>query len=573
MPGHVLEEVPGGGVEYDEATPLCSIALQCDAEIPDAPKLPCRLIIDDHAGSSQYDGWAGVELRGRSSSGFPKPHLNMELWLGGNTLIDPGSTWRYLDTGADPGGQWRDVDYDDGHWAAGAAPLGYDSYETTTVSHGGDPAHKHVTTWFRGRFEVSDASQVGPLTVSLMRDDGAVIYLNGTEVGRSNLPEGVVTADSLASRDVEGNFEHRYFDLVAPAELVVDGTNVLAVEIHQASPSSSDLGFDLWLGDVDDDVAVDLFGMGAESDWVANGNYADRALFRNKLSFDLYQGLGGADRYAPQTVLCELTLDGDWLGVFTLGERIKRDDARVDIAEDPDDLGRSFIVKNDDGGGCFLTSDVAYGEWCLVYPRSDLVSDTAREGIAAAMQAFEAAVAGPDPGDPHTGVFAHLDLDSAVDWVLLQELSKNNDAYFLSVYLYRDIEGPIYFAPWDLDLAYGGYPVNNCDATGWVSYRTAMIHAFASVPEFQQRLVERWSELRDGPLAEDALLERVHTCRDIVGDEAYANFEVWPMDEIEFSWDGINWLCPVATYDEEMARLDDWLVSRLAWMDANIHAF
>ncbi len=572
MPGSELEEVPGGGASYDEAEPLCSIALQCDAEVPDAPKLPCRLRIDDHDGAARYDGWAGVELRGRSSSGFPKRHYNIELWRGGHTRIEPGAAWRYLDTGVDPGGQWRTVEYDDGHWGVGAAPLGYDSSETTTVSYGGDPSHKHVTTWLRGRFEVEDASLVGPLTISLRRDDGAAVYLNGTEVGRSNLPDGVVTADTLATADVEGTFEVRYFDLVAPAELVVDGTNVLAVELHQASPSSSDLGFDLWLGDVGDEVDVDLFGMGAESDWVANGNYADRALFRNKLSFDLFQSFG-EERYAAQSVLCELTLDGDWLGVFTLGERIKRDDARVDIAEDPDDLGRSFIVKNDDGGGCFMPAEAVYGEWCLVYPRPDRASEPAREGIVTALQAFEDAVTGPDPGDPHAGVFAHLDLDSAVDWILLQELSKNNDAYFLSVYLYRDLEGPLMLLPWDLDLAYGGYPVNNCDATGWVAYRTSLVHAFAAVPEFQQRLVERWTELRAGPLSEDSLLQRVHTCRDILGDDAHANFEVWPMDEIEFSWDGINWLCPVATYDEEMARLDDWLLTRLAWMDANIHAF
>ena len=126
VPGALLEDIPQAEHPFDEAAPLCSITIDCDREIPDAPKLPCRVRVDDHDGVTQYDGWAGVELRGRSSSGFPKRHYNIELWQGGGTLIDSAGTWRYLDTGVDPGGSWNTVDYDDDLWAVGAAPLGYE---------------------------------------------------------------------------------------------------------------------------------------------------------------------------------------------------------------------------------------------------------------------------------------------------------------------------------------------------------------------------------------------------------------------------------------------------------------
>jgi hypothetical protein len=563
--------VPAAQHPYDEFAPLCELALECQDEILDAPKRPCWLRVEDHDGATQYSGWAGVELRGRSSSGFPKAHYNVELWRDAQTLIAEDATWRYLDTGVDPGAGWTDPAYDDAAWSSGEAPLGYGGTETTEVSYGDDDQAKHVTTWFRHTFELA-ASLVGP-TAAVMRDDGVVIHVNGVEAARSNMPDGPVTSHTLATAAVSGADETALFEVTLPAELFVVGTNVVAVEAHQATIGSSDLGFALWLGDSGGDADADLFGMGPESDWVINGNYADRALFRNKLSYDLYQSFGGAERYATQTALCELTLDGQWLGVFTLGERVKRGDDRVGIDEDLEDHGGSFIVKNDDGGGCFFTTAASYGQWCLVYPRAEVASEPAVAGITETLQAWEDAVNGADPADPDTGVFAHMDLDSAVDWILLQELSKNNDAYFLSIYLYKDLDGPLMLLPWDLDLAYGGYPVNNCEPDGWILYRTPMITAFASIPEFQQRLVERWTELRSAELSEDALLQRLEAYREIVGDEAYANFEVWPMDEIEFSWDGINWLCPVQSYDEEMARFEAWMLARLAWMDANVDTF
>jgi hypothetical protein len=571
VPGSLLEEVPEAEHPHDEFAPLCALALECEHEILDTPKQPCWLRVQDHGGDTGYEGWAGVELRGRSSSGFPKGHYGVELWREGRTLIPRDATWSYLDTGVGPGDGWVDLAYDDAGWPSGAAPLGYGGVETTEVSYGGDDQAKHITTWFRHTFELT-ALPVAPVA-AVMRDDGVVIHVNGVEAARSNMPDGPLTDQTLAATTVGGDAEIEYFEAALPAELFVEGPNVVAVEAHQAAATSSDLAFALWLGDGGGDVDVDLFGMGPESDWVINGNYADRALFRNKLSFDLYQSLGGTERYATQTHLCELTLNGEWLGVYTLGERIKRGDDRVVIEEDLEDLGGSFIVKNDDGGGCFFTSAATYGEWCLVYPRSDGVSESALAGITATVQAFEDAVTGPDPADPDTGVFAHMDMDSAVDWLLLQELSKNNDAYFMSIYMVKDLDGPLMLVPWDLDLAYGGYPVNNCEPEGWILYRSAMIDAFMATPEFQQRSIERWIELRGAELSEDSLLQRIEAYREIVGDAAYANFEVWPMDEIDFSWEGTNWLCPVSSYDEEMARLEEWLIDRLAWMDASVQTF
>ncbi len=568
-----LEQVPEADPGPDPPPGLCRVEIACDSAIPDEPKVPCQLRVDDSQGETLYDGWAGVELRGRSSMGFPKHQYNLELWEAGRTLVAPGSSWRYLDDGAAPAADWIALDFDDDGWGAGTAPLGYGDTQVTWISYGYDPAHKHVTSWFRHGFQVGDTATAGPLTVGLRRDAGGVVYLNGEEVLRANMPEGPIEPTTLANDAVEGIYELKYFREEVDPALLLEGENVVAVELHRASPAGDDLTFDLWLGDVGGKVSVDLFDMGGESDWILGGNYPDRALFRNKLSFDLYQSFGDVECYAPEVVLCEASIDGEWQGVFTWGERIKRDDDRIPLQEDELDLGRSFIVKNDDGGGGIADSPSGYGEWFPVYPRAGDLTEQAREGVVETLALWEGAALGADPADPDSGIFAHMEIDSAVDWVLIQELSKNNDAYFLSIYLSKDVDGKLRFVPWDHDLAYGGYPVGNCPPSDWIAYRSPLIEGMAEVPEFRARLLERWAELRSSQLSEANILGLMDLYVETMGDAAYANFEVWPMDEIEFSWDGIDWLCPVASFDEEQVRFEEWILARLAWIDANIEGY
>ncbi len=112
------------------------------------------------------------------------------------TLVAKGSVWKYLDNGTDPGPSWKAASYFDGGWAAGPAQLGYgDGDEATVVSYGPDKSNRYITTYFRQKFSVTNPATLGTLTLSLLRDDGAIVYLNGTEVYRSNMPAGAVTSD------------------------------------------------------------------------------------------------------------------------------------------------------------------------------------------------------------------------------------------------------------------------------------------------------------------------------------------------------------------------------------------
>lgn len=173
------------------------------------------------------------------------------------TLVPTSATWRYRDDGVALGTGWRDPVYNDTIWSTGTARLGYgDPNVVTTVDYGPNPSAKYPTTYFRIAFEVADASVFTTLHLRLARDDGAVVWLNGSELTRSNLPAGPVTYVTLASTSVSGKDEVRLERSSAPASLLVDGTNVLAVEVHQASGSSSDLGFDLELVATDGSTEV-----------------------------------------------------------------------------------------------------------------------------------------------------------------------------------------------------------------------------------------------------------------------------------------------------------------------------
>ncbi len=163
-------------------------------------------------------------------------------------LIRRGSEWCYHDAGIDLGTDWRAPAFVDAGWKRGPAPLGYgDSWIRTTLDFGGDLKKRHCTAYFRLRFTVPANQRFSALNLSLMRDDGAVLYLNGREVARSNMDTGTITYASEARTVVGNDDEQRFLDIALnPADLL-PGDNVLAVEVHQKGDASTDLGFDLGL--------------------------------------------------------------------------------------------------------------------------------------------------------------------------------------------------------------------------------------------------------------------------------------------------------------------------------------
>lgn len=170
-------------------------------------------------------------------------------------LVAPVEKWKYLvqpgpypKTYGDcrvPDGDWTGEYFDPYGWEEGRAELGYgDGDEQTVINAGPSADKKCITQFFRHEFEVKDPDAFKSLILRLLRDDGAVVYLNGYEIVRSNMPLGYIDAYTPAKTTVVGSDEDRFFEYSnIPAGLLKYGTNVLAVEVHQVSRKDYDLSF------------------------------------------------------------------------------------------------------------------------------------------------------------------------------------------------------------------------------------------------------------------------------------------------------------------------------------------
>ncbi len=191
-----------GGVDHGQSRWLGGIARFCPTEFdPDAP---------------------------------PPPEPNPDA------LIEAGSEWAYNDSGDDLGTAWREPSYNDAGWARGNAEFGFGDGDETTEWAGGS-----TTYYARTDFDFNE-SRPTSLALSLKADDGAVVYLNGVELVRENLPDGTITSSTEAV-DWKSNSEEKFLDYIVPADALVAGRNVVAVETHNVWRRNNDLSFDLAL--------------------------------------------------------------------------------------------------------------------------------------------------------------------------------------------------------------------------------------------------------------------------------------------------------------------------------------
>jgi hypothetical protein len=156
------------------------------------------------------------------------------------------ATWSYLVTPTAAPDGWNQPGFDASSWPTGGAELGYgDGDETTTIGYGPNANSKYITTYFRTTFTSTSV----PLTASLdmIIDDGAVVYVNGVEVARDNMPSGTIAYSTRAASGRSGSAESTVRTFAIPPSSIVAGTNTIAVEVHQDAPSSSDLSFSVAL--------------------------------------------------------------------------------------------------------------------------------------------------------------------------------------------------------------------------------------------------------------------------------------------------------------------------------------
>lgn len=344
------------------------------------------------------------------------------------------------------------------------------------------------------------------------------------------------------------------------------------------------------------DMDAPILGMPPESDWVLLANYFDKSLMNNTLTYHLARAMGD---YAPRQRNVEVVLNGSYIGVYTLLEKIKRGGDRVAIAKlkpidiSGDNLTGGYILSVDrdagpDNGFTSAFAPAVSGEGQTTYfeyryPKASNIAPEQRAYIQAYVDSFETSLAGPYFTDPASGYQAYADQASFVDLFLINELSRNVDGYRLSSYLYKDRSsngGKLHAGPaWDYDLAWGNaYYCEGASTSGWAyQFGDVCPDDYNQVPFWWARLQEdssfvnavrcRWNELRDNVLSTAYISSYCDSVALQLADAQQRNFTVWPILG-QYVWP--NPVPVPSTYPGEVQELKDFMNARWAWMDANL---
>ncbi len=610
------------------------------------------------------------------------------------SLVNAENSWHYFVGTYEPPSNWKTLDFDTTSWSKGPGGFGYADNDDKTI------IPTTTSVYLRIQFTINDISQIEKAVLLADYDDGFVAYLNGKEVARN----GVSGAPPTYSATAYINHEAGLYRNVYPEDYqikkdqltnyFVTGENVLAIQVHNTSISSSDLSSNFYLcvglnvggtqyqpvpqwfeepvdfetsnlpiikintygqsipdepkipaymGIIDNgpdslnhindpfndydghigieirgsssqmfpkkqyavelwtadgrDTSASVLGLPPEEDWILNGPYSDKSLLRNVLAYKFSADQGW---YAPRTRFCELYINNNYRGVYFLTEKIKRDKYRVNISKlTPDEnsgdaLTGGYIVKLDKYDGAteglgwdspyptIVNGRAVYIHFQYHYPKEDKITNEQGNYIKNYISSFERALKGPEYRDPLKGYRKYINVESFIDFAIVNEITKNVDGYRLSTFLYKDKDrkdSKIYIGPvWDFNLGFGN--ANYCEGgspSGWAwDFNKICPSDLWFVPFWWERFLKdhdyviqfqnRWQELRNGHFSNDAIMNYIDSVVQVLDKPQQRNFKKWPILD-EYIWPN-NYVG--GSYGNEISYLKNWISSRLTWLDANI---
>jgi hypothetical protein len=580
---------------------------------------------------------------------------------------------------------WKeDTEFDDSSWRPCIGRPGGVGYETGSGYEGmitldvendmyQDGDNPTSSCYLRIKFSVAsaDLAVINSLALTMMYDDGYVVYINGHKVAEANAPESLEW-NSSATEAIEYDGP-TVASINRHVDKLVAGENLLAIHGLNASPSSSDFLINAklvadteFVGDfssnlpiidintngqqIPDDVRivadmgiiynengqrnlltdpynhyngkigielrgstsknfpkkpyrietqdelgenlnVSIFGMPEENDWVLHNPYSDKSLIRNVMAYKISNDIG---RYASRTQLCEVFVNGDYKGVYVFMEKLKRDKNRVDIARlDEDDVSADSLT-----GGYIIKVDKLDGEqvdgfegknvfYQYHYPRPVDIKPEQKTYIKNFITRFEARMKTDNFDSPASGYPKYIDIDSAVDFFIINEVTRNIDGYRLSAFMWKDRDskgGKLIMGPvWDFNLSFGnGDYFDGWKTNGW-NLDYLIIHTaheytppfwwdrLHDTDEFKSKLYARWTSLRAGVLQTDVLTGYIDALEDTLAEAQARNFAKWPILGTDV-WPNWYWR-GVTVHAEQIEWMKTWLIDRLAWMDAAIDEY
>ncbi len=326
------------------------------------------------------------------------------------------------------------------------------------------------------------------------------------------------------------------------------------------------------------DFARPVLGMKEDSDWVLRAAYYDRTLMRDALGFWLFREIWG--RYASRSRFVEVYLDGNYEGVYLACEKIKRARDRVDLPKvaldaASGDLTGGYLVhiESNSGGEGFETKSGRV--WEYGYPNAEKISPEQQAYLKGYFDSFEQAMAANDFAEPTSGYARWLDVPTAVDFALFQELARNTDGYTKSSYYQKlpdSSGGKLLTAPiWDNDLSFGNFANGTQTPEGWLyefdwNRPVPWWERLWGDAAFRNAATCRWHALRRGPLTTAAIDTKLDEFSAILAEAQPRENARWKLidhKESRSAYVGATWM-------EDIAYLKSWMAKRIVWLDAGL---
>ena len=444
-------------------------------------------------------------------------------------------------------------------------------------------------------------------------DTGALPYIRiTTDVSIENEPK--VPGDMAV-------FENQSLSFSSPIGIEYRGSTSFRLSDKKS------YGIETW-DENNQDVNESILGFPEEEDWILNGHVFrssnntlfDPTLMHHYIGYEMYRSMG---RYASRSKFVEVEINQNYMGTYVFMEKLKRDNDRIDIAkmtaadnELPNVTG-GYILKIDktSGGDVAPNEPLAYyyDNWAddaryseaisfrsnydiygnilntpafdppyhsgqfletyflYEYPKSDEITTAQKQYIQTYIHDFETALLQDDFTSDQRSYTEYIDLDSFVDFFIINEITGNIDGYRISTYLHKDRDTKLKMGPiWDLNIGYNRQ--NRVPFTDWIANYNNYVDRDAWMvpfwwprllqdPVFQQRLKLRWQALRSNQLSTSTVLGLVQSTADYLVENGAIerNYE---------RWNGI-----AVDYNQSIEELKNYLDNRLSWMDQQINAF
>lgn len=306
---------------------------------------------------------------------------------------------------------------------------------------------------------------------------------------------------------------------------------------------------------------ISLFGLHEDKSWVLLANYADKSMLRNKLAFILGK-MSNLD-WTPSSFFVEVILNGEYIGTYQLCEKLKVSSHRVNVGNDgflleidqrAPILGEvNFKIGHIENPIKFRDPDVSYNDDNYIYAHNFIAK-------------VDEVLFSDNYSDPQEGWQKYMDMDSFVDWYIINELAKNNDAVFYSsCYMNFKRDGKLKMGPiWDFDLAFGNINYNDSYQTsGFRIKKVAWYSRLFNDPAFVKRLKERFQYFYNH---RDDIMKSINNEAAALREASQNNEDRWHTF-YNYTWPNYDiW----GNYCNEVQYMKEWLSDRFNWMKSEL---